>query len=60
MTRDKLQRFLSGQRIIASCEDMDRLEGLDWQIAKRLVSIPNPERVGILDQYVAWLKAEVA
>jgi len=35
---------------------MEELEKQDWSIVRRLASIPNPNRVGLLDKYIAFLK----
>lgn len=56
MTKTKIERILAGERVVCSPADMDALEGLPE--ADRLVSEPNPARVGTLDVFIAFLRPE--
>ena len=47
----KFKRILNGERVVCSDTEMD-----EFPFNPNLVSIPNPKRIGILDQWVAYLK----
>lgn len=54
----KVRRVLAGERVVCSDEDMDALEsGLPDGVVDRLASVPNPNRVGTRDAYVAFATA---
>lgn len=61
---DKFKRMKAGERVVTNDKQLDILsahftahDGDDANIYFRsVVSKPNPKRVGILDQYVAWIK----
>ena len=48
---DKWNRILNGERVVCSSGDMDRFPFHDC-----LASVSNPNRVGILDEWIAYLK----
>jgi hypothetical protein len=51
----QLDRLKAGERIITNDIELEaifELPGDDW---KYIRSLPNPERCGIWDQYVAWI-----
>jgi hypothetical protein len=52
---NKIQAFKRGERMIVSGAWLDVLSDLDPDLACKVKSIPNPDRVGLLDQYVAWI-----
>ena len=53
----KLKHLLLGEEVICSDADLEQLEsGAPWATAKRLASVPNPKRCGLLDAYIAYLK----
>lgn len=49
----KWDRLLKGERVICSDDDMD-----SFPFNERLASIPNPNRVGVLDAWEAFLKLD--
>lgn len=53
---DKLNAMRNGRSVIVSDAELDEIEKADWNIVKRLCTIPNPSRCGILDAYIAKLK----
>ena len=58
----KWQRVVDGERLVWSNTDLDVLEALIPETGshaehyKRFVTIPNPDRLGILDPYIGYIK----
>lgn len=52
--RDKRQRVLAGERVVMSDEQLDRWEA--DSMPTHVVSLPNPDRVGILDRWLVFAK----
>lgn len=55
-----LDRVLHGERVVVSSADLDAwadavTDEEPWPL-RRLASIPNPDRVGVYDEYIAFLK----
>ncbi len=51
----KLESLKSGNVIVTNDEELDLMMSLDSELFDYVRSAPNPERVGIKDQYIAWL-----
>jgi hypothetical protein len=54
--QDKWERVLIGEKVVATVEDMRYFESQPDEEVLRLASIINPNRVGDLDTYIAYLK----
>ncbi len=50
-----VERLKNGERLVVSDRTMDALEGLDDHFVKNLRSVPNPDRVGLLDKWIAYM-----
>jgi hypothetical protein len=51
--KDKCDRMLLGERLIFSNDQLDEL--LPYRISDLIRSLPNPNRLGTKDTYVAWI-----
>lgn len=51
----KLESMKLGNALVVSDDDLDEISVLDDDSTNRVRSIPNPNRVGILDAYIAWI-----
>ena len=49
----KLDRMMQGERVITNDNEMELM--LDDDRIKLVRSMPNPDRLGLRDQYVAWI-----
>ena len=61
----KWARIKAGERVVCDGQDLDRLQEYfrdeqseDYRLLDRLASEPNPERVGVHGEYIAWLKTD--
>lgn len=58
--KNKFNSILSGKKEIVTLDDLDAFERADMKneisLPDNFVTIPNPNRCGILDIYVAFLK----
>lgn len=52
----KLERMRSGLKVITNETELDAMLASGDPSAYAVRSIPNPDRVGLLDQYVAWIE----
>jgi hypothetical protein len=48
-------RLRSGERIVTCDEILDAIQDLDDDFAARISSVHNRNRVGVKDQYIAWV-----
>ena len=55
----KVKDLLEGKRIITNGQELDEIEKVMGDECNWLRSIPNPRRLGILDQYEAWISKEI-
>lgn len=55
-TKDKVTAIRRGERVITNDEEMDAMLVIDEELHYDMVSIINPDRVGLLDKYIAWVK----
>ena len=53
--RKKLDRMKCGERIVTNDAELDAMLALDDDSVYEIRSLPNPNRVGVLDVYVAWI-----
>jgi hypothetical protein len=53
--QDKLEALKRKERIITNDDEMDAMIDLDGDTMNSVRSIPNPNRVGFRDQYIAWI-----
>lgn len=51
----KLDAMKRGERVITNEEQMEEMMRLESETMDDVRSIPNPNRVGVKDQYVAWI-----
>jgi hypothetical protein len=51
--REKLRRILAGERVVVSPDDLRSWEHLDE--SNKVRTVPNPARMGLLDQYIAFV-----
>jgi hypothetical protein len=52
----KWERLLQGEQVVASEKDMEAFEAVDNDVVKRLTSVRNPIRCGILDPYIVSIR----
>lgn len=51
----KLQQMKNGYKCITNSTEMDLMSEIDSDTMNNVKSLPNPDRCGLLDQYVAWI-----
>ena len=51
----KLEAMKRGEAVITNDEEMDQMLALGDDAIKKVRSLPNPQRVGLKDQYIAWI-----
>lgn len=56
--RDKLESMKRGEEVITNDAELDAMLELGDDSIDDVRSVPNPKRVGVLDQYVAWIEHE--
>jgi hypothetical protein len=54
--KNKIKALRAGQRVITNDAELDELTPALGDDGNHLRSIPNPRRVGVLDEYEAWLE----
>jgi len=54
VVREKTERIRRGERVVVSDSDLDKMSELDGDFMNHVASLPNPDRLGILDKYVAF------
>ena len=54
--RNKVEALRRGERIVTNDAELDEIGPALGDDGNRLKSVPNGRRVGILDQYEAWLE----
>lgn len=54
--KDKLEAMKNGERVITNDAELDSMLELGDDSIDDVRSVPNPKRVGVLDQYVAWIE----
>ena len=54
IVKEKCESMLLGEKVIMSDKDMDEI--IPYRLSNYVASIHNPNRVGILDAYIAWIK----
>ena len=47
--------MLSGSKVVCSDAELDKIEAYVHPAIDHMRSLPNPERVGILDAYIVWI-----
>ena len=52
----KLEAMKNGETIITNDFEMDQMGLLDDDTMNKVRSLPNPNRCGIMDKYIAWIK----
>ena len=52
---NKLARMVKGERVITNSNELDAMMKADSDVAIKVRTIPNPNRVGVLDQYIGWI-----
>ena len=53
--KDKLKAMKKGESVVTNDRELDAMLALDDDAIYKVRSIPNPKRVGIRDQYIAWI-----
>lgn len=57
---EKLARILNGEKVVCSDKELDEFIKADMNndvsVLNDVVSVPNPNRVGILDAYLVYKK----
>jgi len=53
--RSKLEAMKKGEIVVTNDEEMDQMLALDDDEIVKVRSLPNPQRVGIKDRYIAWI-----
>lgn len=53
----KLAAMKKGEVVVTNDEEMDQMLALGDDAIMKVRSLPNPDRVGIKDQYIAWIGA---
>lgn len=53
----KLEALRAGKHVITNDAEMDAMIEMDGDTMQLVRSIPNPHRVGLRDQYEAWIDA---
>ena len=51
----KLQQMKNGKKCITNDIEMDLMSEIDDETMNDVKSLPNPNRCGLLDQYIAWI-----
>ena len=51
----KLELLRAGKGIITNDRELDAMIALDGPLFDNVRSAPNPKRIGVWDQYVAWI-----
>ena len=54
IVKEKIKKMKAGQKVITNDKEMDTMSEIDGDFMNCVRSITNPDRCGILDQYVAW------
>ena len=53
----QIQALQRGEKVIIGDAGLDLIQAFFPKVSEKIASLPNPNRVGILDQYVAWIKS---
>jgi len=53
---NKLNQMKNGERVVMSDQHLDLLFAMDDPMVNHVASIPNPNQVGTLDRWVAYIK----
>ena len=54
MDKVKIERLLSGEKVICSDQELNSLVDFNW--SNSIASILNPNQIGTKDNYIAWIK----
>ncbi len=54
-TKEKIQAMRAGKQIITNDKEIDDMLKIDEKLYSTLLSKINPNRIGLLDKYVAWI-----
>lgn len=53
---DKLNRMKAGEKIITNWRELDEMLNASDDAIYSVRSLPNPDRCGLLDEYIAWIE----
>ena len=53
--RRKIRFLKEGRAIITNDAELDQMMAFDDSWAVEIRSVPNPGRIGVKDQYIAWI-----
>lgn len=51
----KLDAMKRGEVVVTNDKEMDLMTALAGDVMSKVRSLPNPDRVGVKDQYIAWI-----
>ena len=54
---NKMMQIIDGQKVVSNSIEMDLMLDIDDTFFYDVVSIHNPDRVGLLDQYIVYMPA---
>ena len=58
ITARKLTRLLAGEMVVTNGEELDEMQPNADDLGAYIRTLPNPNRVGVLDVYIAWIETD--
>jgi hypothetical protein len=54
--KEKVESMKRGERVVTSDQELDAVLALGDEAIYEVRTLPNPKRLGVLDQYVGWIE----